>query len=180
MNPEWKEKVYKEALDLVNKHVGPNVSGVPLHEGLASMPLSAWEEDLPILDLCLRETIRIHLPGAALRRNIHDDLHIGDKVIDKGAFIAYSVADVHLNSNIYSDPEKFDPDRFKVRAEDVKSQTTYPFLGWGAGEPFPRLITSYADTHLIMLLRETSLRRHEICQARDKIDHNSSHFGIRV
>jgi sterol 14-demethylase len=90
---------------------------------------------MPILDACIREAIRLYFSLAALRRNIHDDIRIGDKVIEKGAFIIYDIADVNLNGDIYLKPEKFDPDRFLIRNEDAKSQKLYPFLGWGAGEP---------------------------------------------
>jgi cytochrome P450 len=97
--------------------------------------LNAWEDNLPIFDLCLRETLRIYINITALRRNLHDDIRIGDKVIEKGAFVVYSFADAHLNSNIYSNPEKFDPGRFMARTEDVNSRKIYPYLAWGAGEP---------------------------------------------
>jgi len=87
---------------------------------------------MPILELVLRETLRLTLNGTALRRNIIEDLIVYDKVVKKGAFMAYSLGDVHLDSDIYSDPYKFDPDRFlEGREEDKKGIFTY--MGWGGG-----------------------------------------------
>ena len=53
--------------------------------------------------------------------------------IQKGDFLAYPVMDVHMNGNIYTEPEKFDPARFEIgREEDRK--VSYGYLGWGAGK----------------------------------------------
>jgi cytochrome P450 len=88
---------------------------------------------MPVLDAVQRETLRLISTGTALRRNVIEDLKVDGQAIEKGAFLAYSIADVHLNSDIYRDPLKFDPDRFgEGRAEDKKGSMV--FLGWGAGE----------------------------------------------
>jgi len=153
LNPEWQAKVRKEALDLVDNHAVPHTNGIPFHERLATISLSAWEDELPILDVCLRETLRLYMLVSALRRNLHDDVHIGDKKIEKGTFVVYSAADVHLDSNIYSNPEKFDPDRFRVRAEDVNSKATHPFLGWGAGRhPCSGMRVAKFEIRLLVIL----------------------------
>jgi len=47
--------------------------------------------------------------------------------------LVYSVMDVHMNEDIYTEPEKFDPARFEIgREEDRK--VYYGFLGWGTGK----------------------------------------------
>jgi hypothetical protein len=42
-------------------------SDAPLHEQLGFIPMSAWEDELPIFDVCVRETLRIYAIFAALR-----------------------------------------------------------------------------------------------------------------
>lgn len=88
--------------------------------------------DFPFLDLCLRDSIRLQALGSFFRRNISGrDVIVGDEVIPNGAFVAYHIADVHMNPEIYPEPEKWDPERYlPERAEDKKR--TYGFLGWGA------------------------------------------------
>jgi cytochrome P450 len=61
--------------------------------------------------------------------------------VRKGAFLVHSLGDVHFNADIYSDPWKFDPDRYtEGREEDKKGTLSY--LAWGAGRCFlsPRFV----------------------------------------
>jgi cytochrome P450 len=52
--------------------------------------------------------------------------------IPKGDFLAYNASDVHMNEDIYAEPEKWDPARFEAgREEDKKSH--FGFVGWGIG-----------------------------------------------
>ena len=87
---------------------------------------------MPVLDLIIRETLRISLAGLALRRNVLEDLTISGGLVKPGDFVAYSLADVHLNPKIYSQPNEFDPARFTPGREEDK-KATFSFLGWGAG-----------------------------------------------
>ena len=130
-NDEWKAKAKAEVDALVNKHT-TNSSNEPLHQQLASIHISAWEDEMPVLDLIIRETVRINLSGFSLRRNVLEDLTFSGGLVKPGDFIGYSLADVHLNPEIYSRPNEFDPARFTPgREEDKKG--TYSYLGWGAG-----------------------------------------------
>ena len=128
---EWKAKAKAEVDALVNKHT-TNSSNEPLHGRLGSIHVSAWEDEMPILDLIIRETVRISLTSTVLRRNILEGVTFSGGLVKPGDFVAYSLADVHLNPEIYSRPHEFDPARFTPgREEDKKG--TYSYLGWGAG-----------------------------------------------
>ena len=87
---------------------------------------------MPLIDLVIRETLRITFNGLSLRRNLLEDLTLSGDLIKPGDFVAYSLADVHLNPEIYSRPYEFDPTRFTPgREEDKKG--TFSYLAWGAG-----------------------------------------------
>ena len=127
----WKAKAKAEVDALVNKHT-TNSSNEPLHQRLASIPVSAWDEEMPVLELIIRETIRIIVTGLILRRNLSEDMKFSGGLVKPGDFVAYSLADVHLNPEIYSQPYEFDPARFTPgREEDKKG--TFSYLAWGAG-----------------------------------------------
>jgi len=87
---------------------------------------------MPVLELVIRETLRLSLNGVTLRRNILEDMTLSGGLIKRGDFVAFSLADAHLNPEIYPRPYEFEPARFSEgREEDKKG--TFSFLGWGAG-----------------------------------------------
>ena len=131
IHPEWREKCKKEIQDLISRHLDDPLSSATLHEKLGAIPMSAWEDELPILEACIRESHRISFNGLNLRRNLREDIKIGEQVIKRGDFIAYSMADAHLNPEYYPEPQKYDPSRW-LQPNPVPG-VVYPFLGWGAG-----------------------------------------------
>ncbi|KAJ7739145.1 cytochrome P450 [Mycena metata] len=130
MNPTWKEKSTAEVRALLEKYSSSNSD--PLHKRLASIPVTAWEEEMPVAEAVIRETLRLVMGGVALRRNLEHELRIGAQTVTRGDFLAYSLADVHLDENIYPEPVKFDPGRYEAGREEDKN-TPFGYLGWGAG-----------------------------------------------
>ena len=102
---------------------------------LGTLTVEEWESEFPMIDLCLRETIRFQAVGTAFRKNISGkDVQIGKtgEVVPRDAFAVYLVDDVHMNPDIYSEPLRWDPGRYLPdRAEDKKTPLAY--LGWGTG-----------------------------------------------
>ena len=131
VHPEWREKCKKEIQDLLSRHLGDSFSSATLSEKLGAIPVSAWEDELPILEACTRESQRISITGTTLRRNIRGEMKIGEQVVKRGDFLAYSLGDVHLNPKYYPEPYKFDPGRW-LRPDPVPN-TVYTYLGWGVG-----------------------------------------------
>ena len=102
---------------------------------LSTIPLDAWEDELPSLDLIIRETLRISGSTTALRLNEGKDIQVGEATIKQGDLLAYSIADVNLNPNIYTNPMTFDPDRYGPDREEDRKQP-FGYLAWGAGMYF--------------------------------------------
>lgn len=154
-NSEWQEKVLSEMTSIANQYSSSSPT-LPLISKLKSIPFEAWSNSFPILDLCLRETQRLTLPGALFRRNIGSEpisLNADNsETIPAGAYATYHMRDLTYNPNIFPNPETWDPARFSPeRAEDKKHP--YGFVGWGvnrhpcAGMKFAKLelfmITAY-------------------------------------
>jgi cytochrome P450 len=130
-NNEWKNKVIAEVRNLISNYSDAS-SSEQIHERFSSIPVSAWEDETPAIEGVIRETMRLIKTGPALRRNLADNLQFADKTVDKGAYVVYNMADVHLDEMVYSEPLKFDPSRFSPPREEDK-QGHMLFLGWGAG-----------------------------------------------
>lgn len=135
VTPEWKKRAIDEVKSFIAQYAD-KADAEDLPSLLSAIPPEVWDESMPVLDLCLRETIRTVLSVISLRRVLNDDgVKINGVKVDKGGFVAYSFAETHFNENIYNDPERWDPGRYE-KGEDKKEQ--YAFLGWGVGESTDR------------------------------------------
>ncbi|KAJ2900619.1 hypothetical protein MKZ38_002318 [Zalerion maritima] len=140
-NREWMDKIRSEVDGVVDRHraqrEGEGESGGESDESaldvLKRLPLEAWENDFPLVDVALKETIRIELVGSSYRMNDSGrDMEIGHtgEVVPNGAFSVYQMDDAHMDPDVYPEPLRWDPGRF-LRGEDKKQPDA--FLGWGAG-----------------------------------------------
>ena len=120
----------KEIQGLLSRY-SDSASAETLCEKLKTIPICAWEDELPTLDACIRESQRISFIAIVLRKNIGGEIEIGGRVVKRGDFLAYSTGDVHLNPEYYPEPYKYDPGRW-LRPDPIPD-AAYTFLGWGAG-----------------------------------------------
>jgi len=129
---QWLERVRAEVNAVADRHV-PDKS-VPLKDRLMELPIEVWDNEFPLIDACMKDSIRLQMPGTAFRQNLSGAdivLNKNGEILPKDAYAAFPVGDIHLNPEVYADPERWDPSRyFPERAEDKKR--TYGFLGWGA------------------------------------------------
>ena len=146
--PEWRVKCKKEIQELLSRHCGGSSSSAILYEKLSAIPISAWEDELPILDACTRESHRLAFSIISLRRNVGEDIEVGGKVVERGDFVAYPTSEVQLNPGYYPDPHKYDPGRW-LRPDPVPN-AAFPYLGWGAGRhPCPGMKVAKFEMKLI-------------------------------
>lgn len=106
-NPTWKAKATAEVQAFVAKYA--TGGGLRLAEQLAQVPPEVWDEEMPVLDVCLRETIRIVQTGAFLRRNVGADMRFGGHKVAPGTFVAMGVSSPHHDPAIYPEPFKCVP-----------------------------------------------------------------------
>lgn len=145
-NPEWKAKAKAEINTFLDKN---SIGNDPVAARMMQASAEAWEEQLPVLDTIIRETIRLVVTGSAMRRNIEKDVKIDGKVIERGAFLLYPLAELHYDPEIYKDPYNFDPGRFDDGREEDK-KVHFGYLGWGVGR-HPCLGMRFAKLELKLL-----------------------------
>ncbi|KAG8406024.1 hypothetical protein J3458_021367 [Metarhizium acridum] len=152
---EWKRRCRQEIDQVLAKHRESSVQ-TP-NDILKSLSLQEWESCFPVVGICLRETLRLQLPGTMFRRNASGiDVPIGSsgEVIPNGAYAAYAVADVHLNPELYPEPHEFNPGRY-LDSPKTHPEEAHSYLGWGsgrhvcAGMRLAKLLITMVTVHLL-------------------------------
>ncbi|THV04687.1 cytochrome P450, partial [Dendrothele bispora CBS 962.96] len=129
-NPDWRAKAKSEVEGLLNSHGSFTASGSSLSTRLGAISIEALEKETPVLDAIIKETLRVAQPHTAMRKNLGPETYIDGKLIPSGAYVVYPFSDVHLNSELYPDPWRFEPGRDfgKEAGHD------YNYVGWGGGK----------------------------------------------
>ncbi|KAF2822855.1 cytochrome P450 [Ophiobolus disseminans] len=184
-SPEWLARTQEEVRDTAAKYArDPNAA---LRFQLDDVPLEAWEAEFPIVDMCLRDSIRLNLLGTAMRRNISGKAiptGNGDEVIPPDAFVTYATGDVHLDPEVYRDPHKWDPSRYLPERAEGKKKDIHGFVGWGVGRHpclgmrFAKLeqniITAYFVASFDFYLEDKRGKRMDVAPTID-FDRHSAH-----
>lgn len=84
------------------------------------------------MERCIKESLRLYPSVPLISRTLGDQLKtFSGFVIPKETTVVIHIYDIHRNSNVFPDPDKFDPNRFLP--ENIKNRHTYAFLGFSAG-----------------------------------------------
>lgn len=94
--------------------------------------LKGQSSDL-LLEKLLSETLRLYPAGWAFERFSVADTTLGGVPIKKGARFFFSPYLLHRNPRFWSEPEKFDPQRFSAREKPQGGVPKYAYLPFGAG-----------------------------------------------
>ncbi|KAK1439104.1 hypothetical protein QVD17_04919 [Tagetes erecta] len=96
-NPTWQDKVRAEVREVCN-------GGSPLVEDLSK---------LSVLNMVIKESLRLYPPATVLPRMAFEDIKLGDLRIPKGLSIWIPVLAIHHSKEIWGeDVNEFNPDRF--------------------------------------------------------------------
>ncbi|KAF4556587.1 Cytochrome P450-like protein 49 [Elsinoe fawcettii] len=139
-NPAWKAACRAEVERVAAKY-DPDTTR-HLADRLASVPLEGWENDFPLADACLRDSIRLNTNGTAFRKNDSPvPVAVGDEIIPPGWFVTYPIGDVHFDPSLYPDPYSWKPERYvnldgtpatgPDSAAARHKEAVHPFVGWG-------------------------------------------------
>ena len=84
-----------------------------------------------LLSRVIRESLRLYPPAWAIGRRAVNDLQIGRTAIPRGAIVLACQWAMHRSDRYFSDPTKFDPDRWT--AEFQHTLPKYVFFPFGGG-----------------------------------------------
>ncbi|CAB3231600.1 unnamed protein product [Arctia plantaginis] len=96
-------------------------------------------KSMPYLDMVLSEVIRLWHPSIILDRECNRDYDLGkpnkdadnDFIIKKGTKIMIPIHAIHRDPQYFSDPEKFDPERFSAENKHKMHPSAYIPFGIG-------------------------------------------------
>jgi sterol 14-demethylase len=115
----------------------PNYLGPVLAEQAAvfdtqGMTLAALKQ-LATLERCIKEAERMHPPLVMLMRKVLEDFEFNGCVVPAGDLAMVSPAVSHGIPEIFSDPDRFDPERFAPPREEDR-RTPHALIGFGGGK----------------------------------------------
>jgi hypothetical protein len=68
----WKDKVVAEVQNFIAAHTNATSSD-PIYQHLSTIPISALEDEMPVIESMLCETLCLLGSGTSIRRNLVDD-----------------------------------------------------------------------------------------------------------
>lgn len=121
--------VLKEGKGLLDKLLDEQKEVLSRTDGV--MTLDALNQ-MTLLHACMKETLRLYPPLILLLRKVLVPMQYKGYTIPKGDVIMACPPVSHRLPEVYTNPEKFDPDRFMPGREEDKAQK-FSFLSFGGG-----------------------------------------------
>lgn len=87
--------------------------------------------NFPYLDMVIKESLRLYTPVPFTGRHLYEDFKIGDHIIPKGTDVWLNYFALHRNTDCWTEPEKFDPERFS--AENSIGRHPFAFVPFSGG-----------------------------------------------
>lgn len=114
--PDWQRRARDEVLALAG-----------------NTPIQAHHVDqLSVLDRVLKESMRLYPPVIVLARTPAEPLELMGETFRPGDQLTIPIWCLHRHEGLWSDPNRFDPDRFLPEYEKDRPRTQYMPFGAGA------------------------------------------------
>ena len=119
-NPDIQEKLQEE----VDEAYKANNGALPDYKII---------QELPYLEMCILETLRLHTPFGNMTRSCTKDTTIPnyEHQVRKNDLINIPISGIHMDPEFYPNPTQFNPDNFSKESQSTRSP--YTFIGFGHG-----------------------------------------------
>ena len=151
-HPEWRDRLRSEQAQVVGDH-----------------PLSLSHlKQFPQLTCALKEAERLYPPVYSIPRGVVKDIEYAGYHIPAGWYVDISPRLTHHLPELYTEPDRFDPDRFAPPREEDKKHP-FALVGFGSG-PHSCLGFEFAQMEMKIVL-STLLRHYDwtVTPAREAI-----------
>ncbi|RUS72065.1 hypothetical protein EGW08_020180 [Elysia chlorotica] len=120
LHPEHQRRVQEE---LDSKFGDTDLEDwVPDYEGVQS---------LPYLDQCINEAMRLFPPGILIDRICTEEITMHGVRFPKGMTVILPIYAIHMDPDLWEDPQDFKPERFSPEAREARHQ--FSFFPFGHG-----------------------------------------------
>ncbi|KDP25063.1 hypothetical protein JCGZ_22598 [Jatropha curcas] len=107
-------------------------------------------QELQYLKLVIKETLRLHPPLTLIPRECNQKCQINEYDIYPKTRVLVNAWAIGRDPNWWTDPERFDPERFRCGSVDFKG-TDFEFIPFGAGKRMcPGITMAMANIELIL------------------------------
>ncbi|OXU22556.1 hypothetical protein TSAR_008029 [Trichomalopsis sarcophagae] len=116
-NKECQDKARAEVCELLERSGGKT--------GMTEL------SQMPYLEQCIKESMRLYPIASTIFRHTVDDIQLKNYTIPAGVVVICHIIDAHRDPNFWTEPEKFDPDRFLP--ENCRHRHSFAYLPFSAG-----------------------------------------------
>ncbi|XP_019864629.2 cytochrome P450 4C1 isoform X2 [Aethina tumida] len=115
-NPQVQQKLYEEIHSVIGDECDITINNL---------------NDMPYLDMVLKESQRLHSSVVSIERILETDFDLDGLFCPKGTTLAVFILGMHMNEKIFPEPHKFDPERFLP--ENISKRHKFAYVPFSAG-----------------------------------------------
>ena len=114
-SPQWQERIRREVVEVCGDRA------------IEQRDLGS----LPVTTRVVKEALRLYPPAPMMSRMAAREVTLGGHRLQKDALVIIPVFAIHRHRRLWTDPDRFDPDRFLPEAEDRHLRTQFMPFGFG-------------------------------------------------